>query len=720
MRTMVLRRVKRLLAKWAFTLGTAIGAFALTGLLAFALYDWVTSARASEQQVRDNTLAAELSNFLLSTREPDGSSLLENAPDFSLAERPLRFVQLKRSFFSYILNRENARRLTSEKIVWDAPRPCTLEFTQKDGRRSDTQQPFTVQACFAVVPGEATGRFGYFAIRYPIEQLQRHRTGFPLAGEDRVVLNFGPKLPRVVLVYRPPTLAVSRYPSQMDRFAGIHEMSAFLANAPDRPLRQISAQAFEKAGDGDDSRNYVTIVGRIDSTFLDPQAESAGPWPSATMGALAIGMEVYRRDSDGGEAHFSVSPNAKGRALVSLQSAYLSSVPSRSTLNVLKLSGERAEPVWKSADLQLPSQPRRMDWQQKASDAWAQFLLAMYKPHLATYSIQFTLPAPTGLLTASMVSPPTFLPPNATRAFAWLTAAVGMVGLLAILCIFAVVRLRLFTSVAWQLVSNKRGFNDAQMHVKRHDEISTLWRVLSVLYLSNQKNIRRRALAVQRAALEKAKEVRVLQARLELRQERLAAIGHEIRSPLASLMVRTQDREDVQRYLRRIHNAIDEMLEAASVEDGIQSQQIVCQPMDLTDYLRRLVENSADTFPDLRYEAPETSVTCAIDDFYLETVLHHLLSNAARYRFAGTPITIHLRIDRDSGDAELAVCNDGPPIPTEALKSIFLYKTSDSSEPRNKGLGLYAAKSYLMGMRATIVAENRDGGVAFVILVPIT
>jgi signal transduction histidine kinase len=704
---MLLQRVKRLLAKWAFTLGTAVGAFVLTGLLAFALYDWVTSAKASEQQVRANTLAAELSNFLLSIREPDGSSLMENPQAFSLAERSLRFVQLKRSFFSYVLNRENARRLTAEKIIWDAPRPCTLEFADKDGKKSE------------VVPGEATGRFGYFAIRYPVEQLRRHRTGANVVGEDRVVLRFGTKLPPIVLVYRPPTLAMSRYPSQMDRFAGIHEMSAFLAGAPERPLHQFNAQAFEKQGEGDDRRNYVTIVGRVDAMFLDHQEESTGPWPSAAMDALTIGMDVYRRGADGAEAHFSIAPYTKGRALVSLQSAYLSSVPSRSALTVLKFDQGKTVPVWKSADLRLPSQPRRMDWQQKVSDAWAQFLLAMYKPHLATYDIKFRLPAPMGSVTASLASSPTVLPADATRAFAWLTAALVIVGFLAMMCIFAVVRLRLFTRVAWELVSNKRGLDDAQLHVKRYDEISTLWRVLSVLYLLNQKNIRRRALAIQRTALEKAKEVRMLQARLELRQERLAAIGHEIRSPLASLLVRTQDREDVQRYLRRIHNAIDEMLEAASVEDGIQSQQIVCQPMDLTDYLRRLVENSDETFPGLRYEAPETSVICAIDDFYLETVLHHLLSNAARYRFAGTPITIRLQVNHETGDAELAVCNDGPLIPTEALKSIFLYKTSDSSEPRNKGLGLYAAKSYLMGMRATITAENQEGGVAFVILVPI-
>ncbi|WP_077033064.1 HAMP domain-containing sensor histidine kinase [Pelomonas sp. KK5] len=725
----LLRRFALLLSKWVYTLGIVLGALSITGLLLFALYDWVTSARASEQQVRENTLSAELSNFLLSTREPDGSSLLENPQDFSLAERPMRFVQLRKSFFSYVLNRENARRLTSEKIVWDSPRPCTLEFAGKEnvkkngkdvGKGTADALPFTVQACFAAVPGEATGRFGYFAIRYPVEQLRRHRTGASVVGVDRIVLRFGAKLPPVVLVYRTPALAVSRYPSQLERFAGIHEMAAFLASAPERPLRQFNAQAFERAGEGEDVRNYVTVLGRIDATFLDPQAESSETWPSPALGALAVGIDVYRRGADGIESVFTVAPNTKGRALVSLQGAYLSSVPSQSALTVIKYAQGKAEPVWRSADLHLPTPPRRMDWQQRVSDAWAQVLLATNRPsQLATYDIQFRLPAPTGALTASLISPAAVLPPAATRAVGWLTAALLIVMGLAALFIFAVAKLRVFTRGAWNLVSNKTILDEAKIHLKRRDEISTLWRVLTVQYRWNQKNIRQRVAAIQQAAAEKAKEVRVLQARLELRQERLAAIGHEIRSPLASLMVRTQDRDDIQRYLHRIHNAIEAMLEAATVEDGIQSQQIVCQPLDLATYLQRLVENSVDLIVDLRYEGPVAGVKCAIDEFYFDTVLHHLLNNADRHRTPGTPITVRLTVQRDRGDAVLEVCNDGTLIPGERLKSIFLYKTSDSPEPRNKGLGLYSAKSYLMGMRATIAAENRQAGVAFVILLPL-
>lgn len=99
-------------------------------------------------------------------------------------------------------------------------------------------------------------------------------------------------------------------------------------------------------------------------------------------------------------------------------------------------------------------------------------------------------------------------------------------------------------------------------------------------------------------------------------------------------------------------------------------------------------------------------------------MLHHLLNNAARHRSHGGTITIRLFRSLETSEAVIEVYNDGQEIPPDNLKSIFLYKTSDSSDPQNRGIGLFAAKSYLIGMNATIYAENRETGVAFRIVVP--
>ncbi|WP_431049997.1 sensor histidine kinase [Roseateles sp. L2-2] len=716
MRTKPFRRI----APWRYTIGALLGAVGIIGLILFALYDSVTSAKVSEQQVRENTQAAELSNFLLATREPDGSSLLENPSDFSESKRELRFVQLRKSFYSYLLNRQNARNIAAEKILFEVPRPCVTELVQgSDG--IDQTSNFSVQACFATIQGDQSGRYAYFALRYPSEQIQRHKWGAGLKGKDRIILRFGSaRETSIVLVYRAPTLAMSRYPSQIDRFAGIHELTAFAVASPDRPLHQVNAQAFERRGDGDDSRNYVTVVGRIDAGLLDAQAEASQVWPTPSIAATRIGLDVYRRASDGSEEHLNVPIGFKGRSLVSLQNAYLATVPSRSKLVISRKVGAVSTVVWSSANLSLPAAPRRSDLQQRVFDWWAPKLMAMarYRPDPSVYSVPFLLPAPAGELKADLTAPPVTLPGFATRAFGWLTAALLLTLILTGFLAFAVVRLRILTHRAWKMKSGEIDLDEFNDVDKRRDEFTTLWRVLRQFYRRSRSNHNFWIRQMQQAAAEKAQQVRMLKARLELRQERLTAIGHEIRSPLASLMVRSEGDEVQQNYLRRIHNAIEAIFDAATVEDGIQNQKIVCMPVDLADYLARLVENSKERFRGLVYVGPTAGVVCLIDDIYLETVLNHLLNNAVRYRTAGSEISIRLNCPVDASEATVEVYNEGQAIPADNLKSIFLYKTSESFDPQNKGIGLFAAKSYLIGMNATIVAANRDKGVSFIIAVP--
>jgi len=356
------------------------------------------------------------------------------------------------------------------------------------------------------------------------------------------------------------------------------------------------------------------------------------------------------------------------------------------------------------------------------SDWWAPKLMAMvkYEPDSSTYAVPFLLPAPIGALKASLAAPPVALPGFATRAFGWLTTALLLTIILAGGVAYAVLRLRLLTHLAWSMKSGAVDQNVLRVVDKRRDEFTTLWRVLRQLYRRNQSNHAAWMQKMQKATAEKAKQVRILQARLELRQERLAAIGHEIRSPLASLLVRTEGNEDHQYYLRRMHNAIEAIFDAATVEDGIQSQKIICLPVDLAEYLSRLVENSKERFRELIYIGPASGVVCLIDDIYLETVLHHLLNNAARHRSNGGAIELRLLNGQEFNEATIEVYNDGPHIPLDRLKSIFLYKTSDSSDPQSRGIGLFAAKSYLVGMNATISADNLENGVVFRISVPMT
>jgi hypothetical protein len=126
-----IRRVVARARRSDFTLKSAAAAIVLLVLVAFAIYDFIATASQKDQQIQESALKGQLAEFLLITRDPDGSSLLENPKEFTKARRPARVVSLRRPFFNYFLNNGNARSFRTEDIRWDPPRSCVLEFADE-------------------------------------------------------------------------------------------------------------------------------------------------------------------------------------------------------------------------------------------------------------------------------------------------------------------------------------------------------------------------------------------------------------------------------------------------------------------------------------------------------------------------------------------------------------------------------------------------------------
>lgn len=714
-------KLGRLLAPLKFTLSAALGATFLIGLILFAIYDSVSSAKTSEVQYRKSTLAAELSNFLLTIREPDGTSLLENPRHFSAAERPMGFVSLRRPFYSYLLNRANARSLTAEKVYWDSPRPCVVEFSSKNNPAAN-EIPFVVQVCFAVIPSDSAGRYAYFTIRYPTRPLIRHKPGESLRDTDRVVLTFKNERPSVItLVYEPPTLAASRYPSQMARFSGIHEMSAFANGNTNRPLRQINAQAFERSGEGNDQRNFVTIVGRIDASLLEAQSETSTHWPSAGIGNMKIGLEIFSSLNNATpERKIQILPGAVGQTLVSLQKAYLSSVTSGSRLAVTQIQKGQLKQIWSSLDLNLPIEPRSTGWTQVLSDWWAPKLMRLIgeNPEIVLETREHRTTGPDGEFSASLTATPGLLPVVATRAFGWLTAALLLVVFLVALGGIAVFRFAHLTRSAWQMTLSSNYSVDNPRYGRKRDEISTLGRTLHLLFSRSRSRNMHLVERLRKESAAKAMDLRLMHVQLDLRQDRLDAIGHEIRSPLQSLLNRTVGDDNLQVPLLRMQDAVETIFDAATVEDGISSLEIVCARIDIANFLSCLVSNKNEPSPYLQYEGPAKGVWSNIDDIKFESVIDHLIDNAERYKPKDSLVII--RLDEREHAIVVEVFNYGPLIPDDQMKTLFKYRKSDQSTMRNRGIGLFASRAYLLGMRSTISAENRGDGVAMIIELPLS
>lgn len=221
------------------------------------------------------------------------------------------------------------------------------------------------------------------------------------------------------------------------------------------------------------------------------------------------------------------------------------------------------------------------------------------------------------------------------------------------------------------------------------------------------------------------------------------AVGHEIMSPLQSLMALHAHPEDPsQRYIQRMQQAVRILYGSASPSEAFQSSTMAFQVLDLDSFLRNVAENAACVgISGVTYRRGERAgddgpVLVRADEYALEDVLAHILRNGERFRTPGTPLELSLTADEHG--ATLCIRNQGPHIDPDRLERIFEYGVSDptaattTSPPppdadanaeaegalAGRGQGLFVARTYMAKMGGTVVARNEPDGVAFVLTLP--
>ncbi len=207
------------------------------------------------------------------------------------------------------------------------------------------------------------------------------------------------------------------------------------------------------------------------------------------------------------------------------------------------------------------------------------------------------------------------------------------------------------------------------------------------------------------------------QIRAQQERDMWNAVGHEIMSPLQSLMAIHPQPQDVShRYVQRMQQAVRVLYGSASPSEALQAADLTVGTMDLNAFLQTVAANAH--FAGLRdvFFAPGTTpVNVRADEFSLEDVVTHILRNANRFRPAGTPIT--LKLGATDSTASVEIHNQGPAIDPAQLGQIFEYGvTEPSGSPQDKehrGQGLFVAKTYMAKMGGTVSAGNVEGGVCF-------
>jgi K+-sensing histidine kinase KdpD len=215
-------------------------------------------------------------------------------------------------------------------------------------------------------------------------------------------------------------------------------------------------------------------------------------------------------------------------------------------------------------------------------------------------------------------------------------------------------------------------------------------------------------------------DVRREQIRAQQERDLWHAVGHEIMSPLQSLMVLHPGEEDAShRYIQRMQQAVRVLYGTASPSEALQAAALHVEALDLNAFLANLAANAHFAgVADVRYQPMEVPVPVRADEFPLEDVVTHILRNADRHRTPGTPILITL--ESAESTASVTIRNQGPCIEQTLMERMFEYGVSEAREEASRsterrGQGLFVAKTYMAKMGGTVSARNEEDGVSFIL-----
>ena len=191
------------------------------------------------------------------------------------------------------------------------------------------------------------------------------------------------------------------------------------------------------------------------------------------------------------------------------------------------------------------------------------------------------------------------------------------------------------------------------------------------------------------------------------RTQMLAALAHDLRSPLTALRVRTEmvDDDETRDSLVSSVSEMQDMVEATlAYAKGVGQNEELCE-VDLEAFLVSLREN---TSSDFEITATET-VRVAIQANAMRRALRNLINNAVRY---GATARVGWQVD--DGQVVIWIDDDGPGIPAELHEQVFSpyfrMEKSRSLDTGGHGLGLPIARSVILAHGGTITLENRPEG----------
>lgn len=197
----------------------------------------------------------------------------------------------------------------------------------------------------------------------------------------------------------------------------------------------------------------------------------------------------------------------------------------------------------------------------------------------------------------------------------------------------------------------------------------------------------------------------------------LAALGHDLRSPLTAMRVHSEmvEEDETRESLVATVEEMQSMVEATlTFAKGLSGNEPM-QDVDLQSFLEALRGDMV--VPFVLSDGPE--VTVRLRPNAIRRALRNVIENAVRYGGSATLGWISAE-----GEIEISVIDRGPGIPTAELERVFdpffRLEESRSLETGGHGLGLSIARSILRAQGGEIsLANHPDGGLIATIRLPV-
>jgi two-component system sensor histidine kinase KdpD len=231
------------------------------------------------------------------------------------------------------------------------------------------------------------------------------------------------------------------------------------------------------------------------------------------------------------------------------------------------------------------------------------------------------------------------------------------------------------------------------------------------------------ALDQQRLAAE-AQAAKPIAAADRMRTALLAAVSHDLRTPLASAKAAVTslrsadvnwDAEDhdellatADESLDQLTHLVDNLLDMSRLQAGALS--LFPRPAGLEEIVSQALDNLDPAARGITVDIPESLPEINVDPAILERVIVNLTENAIRYSPPGTPPRLTASVLGDR--VELRVVDRGPGIPEQDRDRMFVpfQRLGDTDNTTGVGLGLALSLGLTEAMGGTLTAEDTPGG----------